>query len=100
VADASWFETFWRAMVAAGPFQGMLRTISEEELRSASRNAVEALRLDNGGFLIQPNAFKYVAATQRPPVAANQLTNSRHSRKALLTRSRHQMNFDERGRWL
>ncbi len=58
------FETFWRACVAAGPFQGMLRVVSEEKLRSALRDAVAAFRLDNGGLLIQPNAFKYVVATR------------------------------------
>ena len=58
------FETFWRASVAAGPCQGMLRIIGEEKLQSALRDAVDAFRLDNGGFLIQPNAFKYVVATR------------------------------------
>jgi SAM-dependent methyltransferase len=59
------FEMFWRASVAAGPFQGMLRIISEEKLKSALRDAVEAFRLDNGGILIQPNAFKYVVANRQ-----------------------------------
>jgi len=58
------FETFWRAQVAAGPFQGTLRVVSEEKLRSALRDVVEAFRLENGGLLIQPNAFKYVVATR------------------------------------
>jgi SAM-dependent methyltransferase len=58
------FATFWRAMVAGGPFQGMLRIISEERLQSTLRDAVEVFRLDNGGFLIQPNALKYLVATQ------------------------------------
>lgn len=57
------FETFWRGNVAAGPFQGMLRVIREEQLRSAVRDAVEIFRLDNGGILIKPNIFKYVVAT-------------------------------------
>ena len=57
------FETFWQANVAAGPFQSMLRTVSEEELKSVVRDAAETFRLDNGGILIQPNIFKYVVAT-------------------------------------
>jgi len=57
------FETFWRGNVAAGPFQDVLRTVSEETLKSAVRDATETFRLDNGGILIQPNIFKYVVAT-------------------------------------
>jgi len=57
------FETFWRGNVAAGPLQGVLRAVSEEELKSAVRDATETFRLDNGGILIQPNIFKYVVAT-------------------------------------
>jgi SAM-dependent methyltransferase len=58
------FETFWRALVSAGPFQSTLRVVSEEKLRLALRDAVEAFRLGNGELLIQPNAFKYVVATR------------------------------------
>jgi hypothetical protein len=58
------YETFWRAQFAAGPFQGTLRDVSEEKLRSALRDAVEVFRLPNGGLLIQPNVFKYVVATR------------------------------------
>jgi SAM-dependent methyltransferase len=57
------FETFWRGNVAAGPLQGVLRVVSEEELRSALRDAVEPFHLNNGEILIQPNVFKYVVAT-------------------------------------
>lgn len=57
------FETFWRANVAAGPFQGMLRVISEEQLKSAVHEATATFRQDNGGILIQPNIYKYVVAT-------------------------------------
>lgn len=59
------FETFWRANVAGGPFQGMLRIISEERLQLAVHDAVEIFRLDDGGYLIQPNIFKYVVATRK-----------------------------------
>lgn len=58
------FETFWLANVSAGPFQGMLQVNSEETLKSALRNVVEQFRLDNRGYLIQPNFFKYIVATQ------------------------------------
>jgi SAM-dependent methyltransferase len=54
------FESLWRANVSAGPTQGMLRTVSEEDLKSTLRDAVEAFRLDSGGYLIEPNVFKYV----------------------------------------
>jgi len=57
------FETFWQANIAAGPFQSMLRVVSEEQLKSAVRDAAEPFRLDNGSILIQPNIFKYVVAT-------------------------------------
>lgn len=58
------FETFWRAMVAAGPAQGMLRIISEEALRKTLSDAVEPFRQPGGEVLIQPNVFKYVVATR------------------------------------
>ncbi len=57
------FETFWRASISIGPAQGMLRVVSEEKLKLAMRNAVEAFYLDNGTILIQPNVYKYVVAT-------------------------------------
>ncbi len=57
------FETFWLGNVAAGPFQGVLRVVSEKKLKSAARDVAEAFRLDNGAILIQPNIFKYVVAT-------------------------------------
>jgi SAM-dependent methyltransferase len=56
------FDTFWRGTTAAAPFQSTLRVVSEAQLQSALRSAVEPFRLDNGGILIQPNCFKYVAA--------------------------------------
>jgi SAM-dependent methyltransferase len=58
------FETFWRANVSAGPFQGMLQVANKENLKAALRTAVEQFRLDNKGYLIQPNFFKYVVAIQ------------------------------------
>lgn len=61
--DYADFETFWQANVAAGPFQGTLRVVSEVRLKSAVRDAAEAFRLDDGSILIQPNIFKYVVAT-------------------------------------
>jgi hypothetical protein len=58
------FETFWRANVSAGPAQGMLRVVSEEELKSTLTGAAREFCLDGGGHLIQPNIFKYVVATR------------------------------------
>lgn len=57
------YETFWQGMVAAGPTQNTLRTVSEEELSSAFQHALEPFRLADGGILIQPNVFIYVVAT-------------------------------------
>ncbi|MEN8172727.1 MAG: class I SAM-dependent methyltransferase [Chloroflexota bacterium] len=57
------FDEFWRANAAAGPFQGMIQVIGEEKLKTAVTDAVEEFRLDNGGYLIEPNFFKYVVAT-------------------------------------
>lgn len=57
------FDTFWFGNVAAGPFQGVLQTVHEEELKSAVHDAVEAFTLENGEILIQPNLFTYVLAS-------------------------------------
>ena len=57
------FDSFWRANVAAGPFQGVLRVVSEERLKSGVRDAVEPFCLDDGTILIEPNIFRYVVAS-------------------------------------
>ena len=57
------FDVFWQANVSAGPFQGMLKTVSEAKLKSTLSEASEEFRLDNGSILIQPNVFKYVVAS-------------------------------------
>jgi ubiquinone/menaquinone biosynthesis C-methylase UbiE len=56
------FETFWYGNVSAGPFQGMLKMVSEAELKLAVREAVEGFRLDNDRIYIPQNIFKYVSA--------------------------------------
>ena len=56
------FETFWRANVSAGPLQGMLRVVDEEDLKSTMRGAAQRYRLEHGDLLIQPNVFKFVVA--------------------------------------
>lgn len=56
------FATFWRGTTAAGPFQGILQVINEEELKSALLGAVEPFCCGDGRILIQPNKFKYVVA--------------------------------------
>ena len=56
------FETFWYGNVSAGPFQGMLKMVSENELKSAVREAVDSFRLDDGRILIPQNIFKHVSA--------------------------------------
>lgn len=57
------FDTFWRANVAAGPLQGVLRVVSEDHLKSRVRDAVEPFCHDDGAITIQPNIFKYVVAS-------------------------------------
>jgi len=56
------FESFWYGNVSAGPFQGMLQMVSETELKSAVREAVNGFRLDDGRISIPQNIFKYVSA--------------------------------------
>ena len=56
------FESFWYGNVSAGPFQGMLNMIGENELKSAVREAVNRFRLDDGRINIPQNMFKYVSA--------------------------------------
>jgi len=56
------FESFWYGNASAGPFQGMLQTVSEDKLKSAVRAALNDFLLDDGRILIQTNIFKYVSA--------------------------------------
>ena len=56
------FESFWYGNVSAGPFQGMLQMVSENELKSAVREAVNSFRLKDGRIFIPQNIFKYVSA--------------------------------------
>ncbi len=56
------FESFWYGNVSAGPFQGMLQMVSENELKSAVRDAVNSFRLVDGRIFIPENIFKYVSA--------------------------------------
>jgi SAM-dependent methyltransferase len=57
------FETFWRGMLSAGPFQSAIRTVGEGVLLPSIQEALEAFRIDDGSFYIAPNFFKYVTAT-------------------------------------
>lgn len=56
-------ETFWRAIVSAGPFQGMLEVVGEEVLEDAAKAAAEPFLLDDGTIFIGPNVFRFVVAT-------------------------------------
>jgi len=55
------FEMFWEANVSAGPLQGMLQVLSENDLRSAMKEAVQNFLKDDGSVKIQNNIFKYVS---------------------------------------
>jgi len=52
---------FWEANVSAGPLQGMLQVLSENDLRSAMKEAVQNFLKDDGSVKIQNNIFKYVS---------------------------------------
>jgi ubiquinone/menaquinone biosynthesis C-methylase UbiE len=56
------FESFWYGNVSAGPFQGMLQMVSENELKAAVKEAVNSFRLVDGRILIPQNIHKYVSA--------------------------------------
>ena len=58
------FDTCWRALSSAGPFQGMMKTLGESRAKSAMRNAVEPFQRADGSILIQPNILKYVVAAR------------------------------------
>ena len=57
------FETFWRAMISAGPFQAALETIGKDRLRQVLKEAIKANRLGDGSIRIQPNMFRFIVAT-------------------------------------
>jgi len=56
------FESFWYGNLSAGPFQGMLQMVSENELKEAVREAVNIFRLEDGRIFIPQNIYKYVSA--------------------------------------
>ena len=58
------FETLWRGFVSSGPFQAMLRVVDADLMKSTLKDAAEPFRLDNGGYLIQPNILQYVVAAR------------------------------------
>ena len=57
------FESFWYGNKSAGPFQGMLQTVSESKLKEAVKEAVNCFRQKDGRIIIPQNSFKYVMAT-------------------------------------
>lgn len=58
------FETLWRGVVSAGPFQAMLRVLDADLMRSTLQDAAEPFRVDTGGYHIQPNILQYVVAAR------------------------------------
>jgi SAM-dependent methyltransferase len=74
------FESYWRGNLAAGPMQGALRLIGPEKLKAALWEAAQAYRLDDGRIIIQPNIFRYVAATPQEDLLSPE---SNHVRKSL-----------------
>ncbi len=55
------YSAFWRANVSAGPFQGALTQICEDELAEAVRRGLSA-RMSPDGSLAFRNAFQFVVA--------------------------------------
>lgn len=58
------FETLWRGVISAGPFQAMLRVLDADLMRATLKDAAEPFRLDTGGYYIQPNILQYVVVTR------------------------------------
>ncbi|NOX19446.1 MAG: class I SAM-dependent methyltransferase [Chlorobi bacterium] len=61
--EYSSFDSFWYGTASAGPFQGILKVVSEDKLKLAVRESVNEFLLDDGRILIPKNIFKYVSAT-------------------------------------
>lgn len=57
------FETFWRANIAAGPFQAAVKLVSEDQLKRAARDAARPFQNSNGGTHFK-NTYIYVTATR------------------------------------
>ena len=55
-------DTHWRAQRSGGPFQAVLRTIGEKELRLAVDEAIKPFQTSTGSVHLQ-NSFRYVTAT-------------------------------------
>ncbi len=56
------FEILWQANISAGPLQSALRTVSEESLKAALRNAAKPYQNGNGSIRFE-NQFRYIVAT-------------------------------------
>jgi SAM-dependent methyltransferase len=56
------FETLWRAMVAGGPIQAVMRAVDPGKVQVAIRDAVQPYRMDGKGYRMV-NWFRYVGAT-------------------------------------
>ncbi|MCZ6738256.1 MAG: class I SAM-dependent methyltransferase [Actinobacteria bacterium] len=54
-------ETFWKANISAGPLQGAMEVVGEDDLRAAVSEAVAPYRTDDGGLRFE-NVFRYVTA--------------------------------------
>jgi len=57
------FETLWRVNVAAGPFQAAMKSVSEDQLKRAVRDAARPFQNNNGGMHFK-NTFIYITATR------------------------------------
>ena len=56
------FDSMWYGNLSAGPIQGMLKSVSENKIKSAFRAATMTYVLKDGSYLIPQNIFKYVMA--------------------------------------
>jgi SAM-dependent methyltransferase len=57
------FDLFWRATVAGGPVQAVIRVVGEEKLKKSIQKAVEPYQNGTGVIRIEPNMFRYIVAT-------------------------------------
>ena len=55
------YETLWRVNVSAGPFQAAMKSVSEDKLKQAVRDAVQPYE-DSDGSIHMENSFMYVTA--------------------------------------
>lgn len=57
------YEILWRVNVSAGPFQAAMKSVGEDKLKEAVRDAVQPYQESDGSIHME-NSFMYVTATR------------------------------------